>query len=227
MNEFKPTKILSAREAIAEQLRQRRQEKNLRIEDITKELNIKCEYLEALEKGEYNKLPAGIYGKNFLEEYAIFLGLKHKELMKDYQTEENITLTEKNKHIFSQPITKKRDFLIFPKIIKNSIIIIIAFVCLFYLGFCLKKIISPPMLEIMEPKNNLSTNNNFVIVSGKTESEAEVSINGEIISLKENGGESFFDEKINLKTGLNVITITAKKKYGREIKIERQILASE
>lgn len=227
MNEFRPTKILSASEIVAEQLCQRRQEKNLKLKDIAKKLNIKYEYLEALEKGEYNKLPAGVYGKNFLREYAIYLGLDYKKLVKELAADRNINEAGGGKEIFSQQIVKKYNFLVIPKIIRSFVIVIIVLAFFTYLGFCLKRIISPPLVDIIEPPDNLVTDNNFVIVLGKTEPEAQVTINGELIPLSQDEKESFFTKRVNLKAGLNTITVIAKKKYGREITIQRQILVNE
>lgn len=227
MNDFKPNQIMSASEVASEQLRQSRLERGLSLTDIAVKINVKKEYLEALEKGEYNKLPAGVYGKNFLKEYAIFLGLNYKKLIKDFQAEKIISSEENDKRLFSQQIIKKYNFLIFPKIIKNFVIVAVTLSCLLFLGFSLKKIISPPMLEVTEPKNNQAISNNFVNVLGRTETEAQITINGENITLEHGENESLFSKKINLKTGLNTITITAKKKYGREATVERQVLAEE
>jgi len=227
MNEFRPTKILSASEIVAEELRRRRQEKDLKLKDIAQKLNIKYEYLEALESGEYNKLPAGVYGKNFLREYAAYLGLDYKKLAKELAADRNINEAGGGKEIFSQQIAKKYNFLVVPKIVKSFVIIVVVFALFVYLGFCLKKIISPPILEIIEPLDNSVTSNNFTVVFGKTEPEAQVEVNGEPVALSSGEKESFFTEKINLKSGLNIITITAKKKYGRGAVLYRQILVNE
>jgi len=226
MNEFRPSKILSASEIVAGQLCQRRQEKNLKLKDIAQKLNIKYEYLEALENGEYNKLPAGVYGKNFLREYAVYLGLDSKKLLKELEADGSLGGTEKGKEIFSQQIVKKYNLLVVPKIVRSFIIIVIVSAFFVYLGFCLKKIISPPMLLIIEPLDNLVTDNNFVVVFGKTEPEAEIEINGKPVVLSSEEKESFFTERINLKSGLNTITITAKKKYGRGMALYRQVLVN-
>lgn len=227
MNEFRPTKIFSASEAVAEQLRQKREEGGLKIKDIAKKLNIKREYLEALEKGEYNGLPAGVYGKNFLREYAVYLGLDYKKLAKELAADGNINEARRGKEIFSQQIAKKHNFLVVPKIIKNFVIVIVVLAFFIYLGFCLEKVISPPRLEIIEPLDNSVTNNNFVVVFGKTEPEAQIKINGELVAVSFGEKESFFTEKINLKSGLNTIIVTAKKKYGQERIIRRQVLVVE
>ncbi|MDD5071272.1 MAG: helix-turn-helix domain-containing protein [Patescibacteria group bacterium] len=227
MNEFRPNKILSASEIVAGELIERRQEKNLKLKDIAKKLNIKHEYLEALESGEYNKLPAGVYGKNFLREYAVYLELDPKKLLKELESDEDWNKPEKSKEIFSQQVVKKYNFLVVPKIARSFVIIVVVLALFSYLGFCLKEIMSPPFLSVIEPLDNSVTENNFVIVFGKTEPEAQIKINGEAVALSSGEKEGLFTEKVNLKTGLNTITITAKKKYGREAVIVRQVLANE
>ena len=106
-------------------------------------------------------------------------------------------------------------------------IIIIILICFFYLGFYLKNIFSPPQLKIIEPRDNLTINYNFINVIGEAEAEAEVTINGELIPLGQGDGNSLFTKRINLKTGINTIVITAKKKYGRDTTITRQILVQD
>ena len=79
MLKFKSNKILLDSETVAERLRGARQAKNIKLEEAAKKLNISYKYLRALERGEYDKLPAGVYGKNFLREYAFFFGFSHVE----------------------------------------------------------------------------------------------------------------------------------------------------
>ncbi|MFZ1321319.1 MAG: helix-turn-helix domain-containing protein, partial [Ignavibacteria bacterium] len=67
---FNKTPILLDEETLAEQLRRRRQASGLKLEEASKRLKIKVAYLDALEKGRYDLLPSGVYGRNFLREYA-------------------------------------------------------------------------------------------------------------------------------------------------------------
>ena len=229
MKSFKPNKILSVYDVIAEQLRNAREEKNLELKDITKKIGIKCEYLKALEDGDLEKLPPGVYKKNFLREYAIFLGLDSKKILKDFTGDENIgqdnkELNKKSRSLFSKQVIKGRNLLIVPKIVKSIVVIVVILICFFYLGFYLKNIFSQPQLRIIEPQNNSTINYNFVNVIGEVEAETEVTINGELIPLGQEGEDNLFTKKINLKTGINTITITAQKKYGRGTTIIRQIL---
>lgn len=218
---FKANKIYLDGETVAEQLRSARQAKNLKLKDTAKKLNISEKYLSALEKGEYGQLPKGVYGKNFLREYALFLGLDRKKLAKDYEAEINSLEPKSRKEIFSKQIIKARYFWTMPKIIKNILIFFIVSACFVYLGYRVNKIISPPPLAIINPIANLITDQTTLTVVGKTEAEANLVINGETV-LSDKAGN--FSKIVSLKNGVNIITVTASKKYGRSNTVVRQVL---
>lgn len=217
MNIFTPKKIALG-EGFGDKLRQMRHSKNLRLEDIAKKISIRAKYLNALEEENFDDLPNGLYQKKFLREYASFLGLSSAELTK--QLEEN-TDNQSNKNPFSQKILKKSKLLIFPKIIRNSLIILGVVVCFLYLIFYFQRIVLAPKLTIIQPDKNMLIKETTIEVSGQTEKEAEVKINGELVLNNNNG---LFSQIVNLKKGLNTITIKAKKKYSQERTATRQIL---
>ena len=97
-------------------------------------------------------------------------------------------------------------------------------VCFIYLGYRINKIISPPSLIIDSPGANLTTDQNSLRVNGRTEAEANLIINGQTVLTDKNGN---FSQTINLKNGINIITITANKKHGRGNTIIRQVLVKE
>jgi transcriptional regulator with XRE-family HTH domain len=220
MNSFKKEKILEDNEVIAETLKKRRKEKKISAKEASLKLKINLKYIKALETGAFGKLPEGVYGRNFLKEYACFLGLDLKKILELY---DGSALSEKEdcKRLFSNQIVKARSFLIMPKIFKSILIFFIALACLSYLGFYIHKIISPPNLYIYEPKDNFITENNYINVLGSVEAEAEIIINGDPVSLKEDGG---FIKKIDLKKGINTIVVKAKKKYSKEVVIIKQVI---
>jgi transcriptional regulator with XRE-family HTH domain len=224
VKQFQSNKIFLDSETVAEQLRSARQSKGLKIEDVAQKLNISKKYLEALEKGNLNELPTGVYGKNFLREYSLFLGLDYNELINTYQKELDIGGKSPQKELFSRQVAKVRYFLTTPKIIKNFIIAIVVIVCFAYLGFAIKKIISPPYLFVENPYENLITNDKTISINGIAEAESQILINGKHVLSDATGR---FAETVNLKDGINIITITAKKKYGRENTVNRQILVKE
>ena len=223
MNFFRSNKIYLDSETVAERLRSRRQAKNFKLKEAAKKLNISEKYLNNLEKGEYGQLPHGVYGKNFLREYALFLGLDYGRLAKDYEAEISVLEPKRRKEIFSKQIIKRRYFLALPKILKNIIIFLVIVICFIYLGYRINKIISSPLLLVNNPGLDIITDQTSILVTGKTETEANLTINGESVLSDKNGD---FFQLINLKNGLNLITVTARKKYSRRHTIIRQILVN-
>ncbi|MDP2708836.1 MAG: helix-turn-helix domain-containing protein [bacterium] len=218
---FKSNKIYLDGETVAERLRGARQAKKIKLNQAAQKLNIQRRYLDALEKGEYGKLPHGVYGKNFLREYAFFLGLDYKILAKDYESEIKLLEPRRQAELFSKQVIKKRYFLAMPKIFKNIFIFIIISVCFIYLGYRVNKIISPPPLTVISPAADMITEHDSLTVAGKTEAEANLLINGETVLTDKSGG---FSKTVNLKNGVNIITVSANKKYSRANTIIRQIL---
>jgi cytoskeletal protein RodZ len=217
MVSFIPKRIISEN-SLGEELRRIRNFRNLKINDVAKKLNIRTEYLLAIEEENLDILPSGLYGKNFLKRYANFLGADQK-LIDKFLQETAAEQTQDNP--FSQKIVKRSKFLIFPKIIKNLAIGLAVVICFLYLLFYFKKIILPPTLIIEQPNRNLMIKESSILVTGTTEKEAEVKINGVLI-LNNNNGE--FSQLVNLKKGVNSLEISAKKKYSQDNIIIRQIL---
>lgn len=217
MNSFVPKKITSV-ESWGEKLRQVRLFKNLKIDDIAKKINIKAEYLLAIEDERLENLPAGLYGKNFLKQYARFLGLNVNEILKLWNEQ---LLNGYPDDPFSRKILARHKFIIFPRLIRNLLIVGAIVVCFLYLSFYFKKITLPPKLIITQPETNLALSSTSLQIKGETEAEAEITINGELVL---NNQDGHFSQTVNLKKGLNNIVVKAKKKYSREQTVTRQIL---
>ena len=221
MNIFTEKKIFLDSETVAEQLRSRRQELGLKLEKIAKEICINFKYLEALEKGNFNLLPAGVYGKNFLREYAVYLKIDYRPLVKMFERETAGNNQRQQQELFSKQVVKAHYFLAIPKIIKSIILVVVVTVCLFYLSYRVKQIAAVPALNIQSPIDNLITKEKSVYVAGTAEAESQLIINGESIISDTNGS---FVKEVDLKKGINIISITAQKKYGRSVTIKKQIL---
>ena len=69
-------------------LRETRQAKELSLEQVAAETRIRTKFLAALEEGDYDQLPAGIYAQGFLRNYALFLGLDPAEALEKYKERE-------------------------------------------------------------------------------------------------------------------------------------------
>jgi len=218
MNEF-TKKSLGGSNGLGARLKAARELHQINPEAAARRLNIRLEYLIAIEEDRFDHLPAGLYIKNYIKEYADLVGLPSAEVKK--WLTENLEIINESNDPFSQKILRRQEFMVFPKLMKNLALILVFLACLLYLAFYFKKIVFAPQLIIYQPDKNLKISQNYIEIKGTTEPEAELNINGEAI-LNTNHGN--FSTVINLKKGVNNIVITAKKKYSGEASVLRQIL---
>jgi cytoskeletal protein RodZ len=217
---FTRKKIEEGEESAAFLLRRTREEKKLTIEDISRQTGIKAAYISAIENGDYRLLPGGIYEKTFSKRYAACLGIKLQNIEKKTPLEKKSVNKEGN-NVFSRKKISSQELLVFPKILRNILIVVFFFALLFYLGFYLKNSFSLPKMEIYQPVDNLTTSDTFVEIVGRAEPRTQITINGEP-TLKDADGK--FQKTIELKTGINTIMISAKNKYSHSLTIKKQIL---
>ncbi|MBI4652780.1 helix-turn-helix domain-containing protein [Candidatus Kuenenbacteria bacterium] len=205
-------------ETLGEKFKKAREEKQMDLSKIEEMTKIQIQYLIAIEKGDYQKIPGEIYLKNFLKLYAKTLNLNPEEILKLYQEEQKILpLT----FFLKKKVRGKIRLLFISNIFKKSLIGVFLIILLFYIVFEVKNIISPPKLIIQEPSDNLVISESTIRVIGKTDINANVTINNQEIFKNSDGG---FNKIINLQSGLNLITISAQKKHSREIIKYRKIM---
>jgi transcriptional regulator with XRE-family HTH domain len=74
-----------SQETIGTILRQQRENKKLSLEKIAEELKIRPQYLEALEKDQFELLPGKLYERSFLKAYTQFLNLDQDRILKMFE----------------------------------------------------------------------------------------------------------------------------------------------
>ena len=72
---------------IGDTLRQERERQELTVQDVEHGTSIRSIYIEALENGDYDKLPGVVYAKGFVKNYANFLNLDGDALSKEFVAE--------------------------------------------------------------------------------------------------------------------------------------------
>jgi transcriptional regulator with XRE-family HTH domain len=221
MNLFISNQLISEADSVAEILKAERTKRSLKLGKIAETLGINEKYLIALENGRFEELPAGIYGKNFLREYALYLGLETGPLIEMFELSLTAEKAQTRTELFSKQVVKSGEMLALPRIFKNIALAAVVLICFIYLSYRLEKIVAPPTLEISNPAANLITKEHSIEIIGRTEPETQIIINGEKVLSDSTGN---FLATVNLKTGINMITITAQKKYGRETRLIRQVL---
>ncbi len=216
-------KTVSSIQTLGEIFASARQEQQESLDDIAVFLQISCFYLEALEAGNYAGLPSKIYTRNFVKKYAQFLQLDVQAMLKMFEHE--WTLFEKHQlRLLDAPKekgVKSTDLWKMPSWLRWSGATLLTFSILTYLGHGLYNLRQAPELVIASPSEELMLDKQIVEIAGISDPEAELFINNQSILSDQEGG---FLETVALQPGLNIIEITAKKKYSRENTQYRKII---
>lgn len=221
MNSFEKKEIISGGQELISLLRKSRERQGIKLEEAARKTGINQKYLKDIEKGDFSTLPEGLYARNYLRQYAQFLGLDDQVLIEDFSREKIEPGKFSKQELFSRKAPGRKFFFAIPKLIKNILISLGVLLCVFYVVYSVAKIISPPQLEVFSPDKDITAKTALVVVEGKTEKEAEVTINDDLVLIDRDG---YFSKPINLSQGLNLVTIVSKKKYSRKNIIERKIM---
>ena len=89
-----------------------------------------------------------------------------------------------------------------------------------YLIFQLVSLRAGPVLEVLQPENGAVFNLSKIQILGKTDSEAQVTVNSQKIPTNLTGE---FSTEFELTKGINAIEIVAKGRLGVERKIVRTV----
>lgn len=205
---------------VGQVLKEERGKKLYTLDEVEKATKIRKELLEALEEGQYHKLPPTTFIQGFIKNYGKFLGLNSEKLLAIFRREYSF-----QKHpprileSFSNPVDKKR-FRITPARALGSAILTLVIIFFIYLWFEYRFLVRAPFLEVISPSNQISVDTPTIAVIGRTDPEEKVTINNQEIPVDPSGK---FTQEIKLSNSVNTIVITAVSKEGKVTKIERTV----
>lgn len=201
-------------------LKEERERKFYTLDEIEKATRIRKELLEALEAGQYSKLPPPTFVQGFIKNYGKFLKLDPEKLLAMFRREfSDRAYPPRILETFSNPVDKKR-FKLTPTRALGSVILGLIVIFFVYLWFEYRFLVGGPFLEVSQPINQLNTTSPVIQVTGRTDPEAKVSINNQEVGVDTSGK---FSQEIKLADNINTIEITAKSKGGQITKIERTV----
>lgn len=204
---------------VGQRLREERLKKKLTLDEVSRNIRIRVNFLSAIEKGEYQKLPSRAYAYGFIKNYAEFLGLPKQEMLALFRREFN---EDKVYKVLPEGFVRSNHFPSKPKKNPENLIFIII-VFLFFLGYIFFQyryaFINPP-LEIYAPQEKEIIFSREITVSGKTDANANVYINENAVSVNKDG---FFQKNLDLFPGKTTIKIKVVNRFGKETEIERSI----
>lgn len=213
-------KELRRSHTMADKLKNLRLTKEISVEFLAKKLDIPSKYLTNLENGQQENLPGDIYVRAWLKKIANFYAVDVNSLLLDYQLEKKVSHKINRDDGVKKKAIKSGRFLS-PKILRWLVVSGTVLILFIYLFFEIINIISPPHLNITQPYNNFRTKESSIEIIGQSKPEAQVMINGEMVSLDQEGK---FKKTVNLTLGLNNLEISAKKKHSQTKYLEVLIL---
>jgi cytoskeletal protein RodZ len=202
---------------LGEQLKNLRSEGRVTLFEVSRETKIPVKYIEMIEEGKYEKLPPDVYVKGFLRAYAEFLGIEPKKIINLYEREKDIksNLNGGKKKV---PIVKKKtnlsSFVVTPRVIIAVSVAVVVIGGFSYLYSQIGRFAAVPRLVITSPSSDENISGNSISVSGYTDEDAKITINGQPILVSDKGE---FKEDVLLQSGVNSITISALNRFNKEI----------
>jgi len=203
---------------LGEKLKIFRNERRLGLNDVSRATKIPYHYLEFLEEGNYDKLPADVYVKGFLRNYAELLGVDDHIFIRLFEKEKGIRKNLKKKNGEKEEKIKPLDissFVITPKIMAVAIIVILALAGIFYLYYEFGSFSGDPRLVILSPEKNYVTSGNSVTIEGVTDMDGKIFINDQPVLVDADGK---FKENLTVQSGNSAVEIKAINRFGREVK---------
>lgn len=216
-------KKIPKKQTIDEKLKSLREANFYTTKRLAKKLLIHERYVKAIEDGRYDDLPDEMSAKNFIGSYAKFFKKDPAPYVNQYLAEtprQSISPARPQK----KSIPKISKFWVTSNFARNILITLLILAFVSYIGFGIKKIITPPELLLTTPRDEQLVRKPIIQVAGKTEKEARLKINGEIVMPHSDGS---FNVEVDLQRGLNLIKITAAKKYSKENIIYRKVIFEE
>lgn len=203
---------------VGERLQKERIRQGLTIEDVAKATKIRPEFLSAIEKGDYKKLPSSAYIQGFIRNYTEFLGLPVKETLAVFRRE-----FDEREYIDVLPETFTKQKNVLSGFRLGPTTIMFGLVLLFIVGYMLFQYHAAflsPMLSVSQPQDNAVISSQVVTVIGKTEPNTTVTIN-DLPAYTDKDGN--FRKDVSVFSGQSTIVVKAENNFGRITTLIRHI----
>ncbi len=226
---------LVQQKTVADTLQQARRATQRSLSVVAGTLGISEEYLRALEHGHYNNLPAPVYIRHYLKQYANYLDLPVDSLLRLFDSEVAIYHDRPKLSIEQSSVLgiKQRPNLgiartfhhykpvLVSQWVRWGMVSVVIVTVLSYLGWSIVNFITPPPLVINQPASDTIVHVGQQTISGQSTPKARVTINDQLVALDEEGK---FSTTLQLHQGLNTIAIVAQYKSGRKHQIVRWVI---
>ncbi len=199
---------------LGEKLKKLRQQYRMSYAEIAKATRIQAKYLEYLENGEYEKLPAEVYVKGFLKSYARHLGLEDEAFLKLYEKEKHIRENLGQETVASTAVRypAMNVWIITPRTVFIILLVLVLGGTFTYLFTEFRSFVAEPRLLITEPLSGSTLSESVTTLRGQTDPGTVVTANGEPVFVTDTGE---FGEEVTLQQGMNRIVVRATNRFEK------------
>lgn len=192
--------------------------KKITLEEVSNATKIKKDFLAAIEKGDFKKLPSPAYAYGFVKNYAKFLGTDEDEAIALFRREYD---SEKSFDVLPKSFSRKEDYSKRIRIGRNTVAVISVFIFVFiFVIFQYKDAILNPPLNVFSPKSNQIIIGSKVEVSGDTDPNSTIYVNENLVAVEDTGK---FKKIITVFPGKNIIVVKATNRFGKQSEVDRSI----
>lgn len=198
-------------DTLPEYLREVRQHQAYGLKHVSKITNISEKFLEYLEEGYYHKLPADVYVYGFLKKISELYRLDYSVLLEQYKKERGIH-DRINKARPDRSFNRSK-ININPKTLGFALLAVFIVFVLSYLFYQVNAINKPPSIEITSPSNGARIASSSLVIQGRTEIGASLSIEGKSVLVDSLGN---FKQPVSIGPGEKVLTFVAVNNFGKQ-----------
>lgn len=200
-------------------LKQTREKKKLTLKDAEKHIKVRQKYITFIESDNWDIFTSKIYIEGILKNYARYLELDERKVIaffrREYEKKEDIRFKRRVHEGELSSDSRKT---------MRSVIAVIGFFVFVYVVFQFYLYLKPPSIQVTIPQTVVTKNTDRIKVSGSTEKESVLTINGERVYLNKNGG---FEYVIPLQTKQNKIIFEVVGANGKKTVLERIVTRKE
>lgn len=193
--------------------------KKLELVEASRTTKIRPQFLSSIEADDYSHLPSGATARGFIRNYSEYLGLNPEYVLaifrRDFLENQSGQIVPRG---VAEPVSRR--YVWTPKMTVIALVVLVFTVLGGYLAYQYQILTGPPILTVTTPKENISTDQDTIEVSGVTDPQATISINGEMVALDKGGT---FSVRIPIKPGDNKISVTSTGKSGLTTTIDRGV----
>ncbi len=208
---FVMRKLDEVEPSLGQKLRSLRRGQAVSLDMISAKTKIQKRFLSFLEQGKYEELPDPIYCRNYIRMYARALGADEKYFLELYDEECGQCDLVAPMQTPRQRLRRVK-LLVWNHFTKFLLVFIGGAIVVAYIVNQFVQLIAPPNLIIYSPAPESTTQESSIVVEGLVDEESSVLINGDSVMIFD---DSTFRETVDLRRGLNTITIEASKRYSR------------